>query len=102
MIPKLCTLREAKQLQGVRALVYIDESEASEPLGLDLMSLPFNIFIKVITHGNLYKTRFIVVANLTVRPQEINWVKLTFGVIKINPQFGRYFSSLGHHHPEAA
>lgn len=85
MIPKLCTLREPKQLQGVRALVYMGESEASEPPVLDLMSFPFNIFIKVITHRTLYKTRVIVVANLTLCPQEINWVTLTFGVIKINP-----------------
>lgn len=74
MIPKLCTFREPKQLQGVG----VGESEASEPLVLDLMSFPFNIFIKVITHRTLYKIRVIVVANLTHCPKEINWVMLTF------------------------
>lgn len=86
-------MREPKELQGVGAPVYIGESEASEPPVLDLVSFPFNIFIKVITHRTLYKTRVIVVANLTLCPQEINWVMLTFGVIKMNPQVGRYFLS---------
>lgn len=35
-----------------------------------------------------------------VAPQENNRVMLTFGVIKINPQLGRYFLSRGHHHPK--
>lgn len=78
-------LGEPKQLQGVRALVYIGESEASEPPVLDFMSFPFNVFIKVITHRTLYKIHVIVVANLTRCPRAINWVMLTFGVIKINP-----------------
>lgn len=78
MIPKLCTLREPKQLQGARALVYIGESEASQPLVLDLMSFPFNIFIKVITHKTLYKICVIAVANLPHCPKEIKWVMLTF------------------------
>lgn len=60
LIRKLCTLREPKQLQGVRALVYICESEASQPPVLDPMSFPFNIFIKVITHRTLYKTCVVV------------------------------------------
>lgn len=72
------------------------ESEASEPAVLDLMSFPFNISITVITHTlththartHLYKTHVIVVANLLLCPQEINFVMLTFGVIKINPQLG--------------
>lgn len=68
------------------------ESEASEPAVLDLMSFPFNISITVITHTlthtHLYKTHVIVVANLLLCPQEINFVMLTFGVIKINRQLG--------------
>lgn len=93
MIPKLSTLGEPKQLQGVRALVYICESQASEPAVLDLKSFPFNIFIKVITHGTLYKICVSDVANLTFCPRDGNWVMLTFGVMKINPQLGRYFLS---------
>lgn len=65
--------------------LHLCESDASEPPVVDFMSFPFNIFITLITHGRLSKTRVIVVANLTLCPQENNWAMLTFGGMKINP-----------------